>query len=202
VAADAPRLRIVVADEEERRLDDMASAVADLGHEVIARVVEVAEVADETRMHHPDVAIVGLGEERRHALDLISELVRKAACPVIADVETEDDEFIDDAARRGIFAYVRHGNRAELAHALDIVLRRYAEYSRIHGALGRRAVIEQAKGILMERHGVSADKAFEELRSRARNTNTPVFDVAEAVVVSFPLFRRRGEPPVPADEAG
>jgi hypothetical protein len=73
---------------------------------------------------------------------------------VIADMATEDDAFIDDAAKRGIFAYVKHGSQPELAHALDISLRRYAEFSRIHGALGRRALIEQAKGILMERRAI------------------------------------------------
>ena len=52
-------------------------------------------------------------------------------------------------------------------------------------------MIEQAKGILMERHGSSADEAFAELRTRARSTNQAVFDVAEAVTVSYQLFRPR-----------
>jgi AmiR/NasT family two-component response regulator len=46
----------------------------------------------------------------------------------------------------------------------------------------------------MERHGITPDEAFAELRSQARNTNTTVVDVAEAVVVSYPLFRARQVP--------
>jgi AmiR/NasT family two-component response regulator len=83
-----------------------------------------------------------------------------------------------------------------MEHTIDIVLNRYAEFSRLHGALRSGAIIEQAKGILMARHGISPDEAFAELRVRARNTNQSVFDVAQAVTVSYPLFEGR---PVEAD---
>jgi AmiR/NasT family two-component response regulator len=212
---DSDPLRVLLADQKAERLEEIAEVVAQLGHTVVARLFNVADVAEASRRELPDVAIVGLGENNQHALELISELVRKASCPVIADIATEDDEFIDNAAKRGIFAYVQHGSRSELAHALDIVLRRYAEFSRVHGAFGRRVIIEQAKGILMERHGISADDAFVDLRYRARNTNTTVLGVAEAVITSYPLFRTaprpdevsrtpKGQPPIatkPPDRA-
>jgi AmiR/NasT family two-component response regulator len=196
---ESDQLRVLLADQKASRLDEIAEVVAELGHTVVARLFDVADVAEATRRELPDVAIVGLGENNQHALNLISELVKTAACPVIADIATEDHEFIDNAARRGIFAYVQHGSRSELAHALDIVLRRYAEFSRIHGALGRRVIIEQAKGILMERHGISAQDAFADLRNRARNTNTTVLGIAEAVVTTYPLFRTS---PRPQDASG
>ena len=110
---------------------------------------------------------------------------------MIADIETGDDSFIEKAARRGIFAYVKHGAKPDMERTIDIVVNRYAEFSRLHGALRTGAVIEQAKGILMQRGGITADEAFAELRSRARNTNQSVFDVATAVTVSYPLFRTR-----------
>lgn len=78
----------------------------------------------------------------------------------------------------------------------DVALRRYAEFSRAQGALSRRALIEQAKGILMERHGITADEAFARLRRQARNTNHTVNDVSEAVTLSYPLSR----PPPPSAE--
>jgi AmiR/NasT family two-component response regulator len=110
---------------------------------------------------------------------------------VIADIESDDDSFLKNAARRGIFAYVKHGEQPGMEHAIDIVLSRYAEFNRLHGALRTGAIIEQAKGILMERHGITADQAFAELRNRARNTNKTVVDVAQAVTLSYPLFKPR-----------
>jgi len=184
-------LRVLIADEEQRRIAEIAGVISGLGHTIVARLLDVSEIADATRRENPDVAIVGLGGEPSHALGLISAIVKQAACPVIADIDTDDESFIEQAARRGIFAYVRHGEQPEMAHAIDIVLNRYSEFSRLHGALRTGAAIEQAKGILMERHGITADDAFAELRSRARNTNETVFDVAEAVTLSYPLFKPR-----------
>ena len=165
--------------------------ISGLGHTVVAQLFDVSEIAEATQREAPDVAIVGVDGERSHALDLISAIVKQAACPVIADIDGDDDSFIEQAARRGIFAYVRHGAQPEMEHAIDIVLNRYAEFSRLHGALRTGAIIEQAKGILMERHGITDGEAFSELRARARSTNQSVFAVAQAVVLSYPLFRQR-----------
>ena len=188
-----PRLRVLIADKDQRRIAEIAGVISGLGHTVVARLLDVSEIADATRRENPDVAIVGVDGkgEQSHALALISAIVKQAACPVIADLQTDDDSFIEKAARRGIFAYVQHGGQPEMEHAIDIVLNRYAEFSRLHGALRTGATIEQAKGILMERHGISPDDAFAELRTRARNTNQSVLDVADAVTLSYPLFKRR-----------
>jgi len=193
---DPPRLRVLIADQDQRRITEIAGVISGLGHTVVARLRDVSEIAEATRHEAPDVAIVGVDGEQKHALDLISAIVKQAACPVIADIDAGDDSFIEKAARRGIFAYVKHGERPDMEHTIDIVLNRYAEFSRLHGALRTGAIIEQAKGILMERHGISPDEAFAELRRRARSTNQSVFEVAQAVTLSYPLFRAR---PVEAD---
>jgi len=192
---DPPRLRVLIADQDERRITEIAGVISGLGHTVVARLLDVSEIAEATQREAPDVAIVGVDGEQKHALELISAIVKQAACPVIADLDADDDSFIEKAARRGIFAYVKHGEQPEMEHAIDIVLNRYAEFSRLHGALRTGAVIEQAKGILMERHGIGPDEAFAELRTRARNTNQSVFQVAQAVTLSYPLFKQRPTEP-------
>lgn len=194
------RLHVLIADEDEQRLDEIARVVSGLGHSVVSRLTEVSQVAAATERDRPDVAVVGLGHERAHALDLISEIVRQAACPVIVDVDGSDPEFVENAARRGIFASFKHDGTDQMRGALDVALRRYAEFSRAQGALSRRALIEQAKGILMERHGITANEAFERLRREARNTNHTVNDVAEAVTLTYPLFRTPPMAPEPAAE--
>jgi response regulator NasT len=191
MAEDPLHLRVLIADENQRRIAEIAGVVSELGHTVVAQLLDVSETAEAARHENPDVAIVGVDGHQSHALELISAIVKQATCPVIADLESDDDSFLKDAARRGIFAYVKHGEQPGMEHALDIVLSRYAEFNRLHGALRTGAVIEQAKGILMERHGITADQAFAELRSRARNTNQTVVDVAQALTLSYPLFKPR-----------
>ncbi len=191
-------LRVLIANERADRLDSMTKVVERLGHAVIAREFQVSEVAELTTHVHPDVALVAVGESSDHALGLISKIVQEAACPVIAVLETEDTAFIKEAARRGVFAYLADGDVDELESALDIVLERFAEFRNLEGAFGRRAVTERAKGILMERHRVDEQRAFELLRSQSRNSGRKLVEVAAAVVDGYLLLPVRD--PEPAHE--
>jgi AmiR/NasT family two-component response regulator len=184
-------LRILIANELAERLELVSSIVVAMGHTVIARELNVDEVGAVTREERPDVALVGLGADPKHALDHISRIVREAACPVIALLHNDDPEFVNEAAKRGVFAYITNGDPAQLQSAIDIVLRRFAEYHNLEGAFGRRAVIERAKGILMERHMLSDQRAFELLRDHSQRTGRKVFDVAQAVLESHTLLSPR-----------
>ena len=125
---------------------------------------------------------------------LISRIVQRGGVPRDrACSRVEDVDFIDEAARRGVFAYLVNGSNEELESALDITLQRFAEFQNLEGAFGRRAVRpERAKGILMERHRIDEQKAFELLRSQARSTGRKVVDVAEAVVDGYLLLPANG----------
>jgi response regulator NasT len=186
--ASVPRLRVLIANERRDRLGLLADVVTGLGHDVIAREVDVREVAAVTAREHPDVALVGLGLSSEHALDLISEIVRDASCPVIALLSAKDPAYVREAAKRGVFAYIVDTGPEELQSTLDITLQRFNEYHNLQGAFGRRALIEQAKGILMARHGIDADRAFELLREHSQHNGHKLADVATAIVNSHQLL--------------
>ena len=181
-------LRVLIANERHDRLALVAEVVSGLGHEVIADSTDVEEVGPLTVREHPDVALVGLGLSSEHALKLIEKIVREAACPVIALLSTEDPAYVREAAKRGVFAYIVDTTPEELQSAIDITLQRFAEYHSLEGAFGRRAAIEQAKGILMARYAVYADKAFEMLRQHSQNNGRKLADIATAVVESHLLL--------------
>jgi AmiR/NasT family two-component response regulator len=132
------RLRVLIANQRAERLELLAEVVGGLGHEVIAREIHVDEVGAVTARERPDVALVGLGESSEHALQLISEIVRGAFCPVIALLESYDAEWIDQAAERGVYAYIVDTRPEELQSAIDITLRRYAEFQNMNGAFEQR----------------------------------------------------------------
>jgi AmiR/NasT family two-component response regulator len=175
-------LRVLIANERKDRLALLAPIVASLGHEVIAREVDIEDVGPVTARERPDVALVGLGESSAHALGLIEKIVQEAACPVIALIHAPDPGFVKEASKRGVFAYITDGDSTDWQSSIDIVLRRFTEYHDLEGAFGRRAVTERAKGILMERHSVDESAAFDMLRDQSRSTNRKLVDVASAVV--------------------
>jgi AmiR/NasT family two-component response regulator len=197
---DELHLRVLIANEKRERLELLAQVVAGLGHDVIAREIYVKEVGAVTAREHPDVALVGLGLSSDHALELITEIVREASCPVIALLSAKDPAYVHQAARRGVFAYIVDGDAAELQSAIDITLQRFAEYQSLQGAFGRRALIEQAKGILMARHSLDADHAFDMLRNHSQHNGHKVVDVAQAIVDShLLLLPSLPEPPTTAE---
>jgi AmiR/NasT family two-component response regulator len=179
---DTKHLRVLIANERRDRLALVAPIVVSLGHEVIAREVDVSDVGQVTARERPDVALVGLGDDSQHALDLIDKIVREAACPVIALLHSPDAAFVREASKRGVFAHINDADIDDWQSAIDIVLRRFAEYHDLQGAFGRRAITERAKGILMERHGIDEDAAFELLRQHSRADNRKLLDLATAVV--------------------
>jgi response regulator NasT len=191
MSVEREHLRVLVANEREDRIGLVTRIVNALGHTVIAHSTEVTDVGALTQVEHPDVALVGLGHSSAHALDLIDRIVREAACPVIALLEGRDAGFVQEAARRGVFAYVVDGDPEALQSALDITLRRFSEFHSLQGAFGRRAVIERAKGIMMERHQIDEQRAFDMLRDHARRTHRKMADVCQAVVDGHPLLPAR-----------
>jgi response regulator NasT len=199
MTTDHGHLRVLIANEREDRIALVTTLVSGLGHTVIAGSTHVVEVGALTSSEHPDVALVGLGTSSTHALELIERIVREAECPVIAVLEGHDPEFVDEAAKRGVFAYIVDGSPDELKSALDITLRRFAEYHNLQGAFGRRAQTERAKGILMERYQVDERQAFAMLRDHARHSGQKLVHVALAVLDGHLLLPAK--PGAPRDHA-
>jgi response regulator NasT len=181
-------LRILIASEHSEQVELLAQMVAELRHEVIAREVDVRLVGALTAREQPDVALVGLGLSSVHALALIREIVHEAACPVIALLSASDPAYVLEAAKCGVFAYIVDTNPEELQSTIDITLQRFTEYHNLQGAFQRRAVIEQAKGILMARHGTDADGAFQMMRDHSQRNGHKLAEVAGAIVDSHQLL--------------
>jgi AmiR/NasT family two-component response regulator len=188
-------LRILTADEDEAALRETAAILRELGHEVTALAVGTREVAEAIAREDPDLSVVVVHHDDEHALDLIDEIVAFSSGPVVAVLEQEDPDFVRTAAERGIHAYARSHSPNAVQSALEVAMRRHADSARLAAAVGqlenaleRRAVIERAKGILMERHSVDERAAFELLRARARSSNRSVVELAHAVLDGHALL--------------
>jgi AmiR/NasT family two-component response regulator len=191
-------LRVLIADEDKAALQHLGSVLEDLGHEVTPYVVSVADAIELISTEDPDLAIVVVHKDDEHALALIQETVEYASGPVIAQTRDGDVEFVARAAERGISAWIESATPEIVQGAIEVALRRYEEAAQLQvkvdqleSALERRAVIERAKGIVMERHGVDERAAFELMRDHARAQNRRVVDVAVAVTEGHSLLPKR-----------
>jgi AmiR/NasT family two-component response regulator len=183
-------LRVLVANENHDRLDRVSSVVREAGHHVIARAVSPEDAFESVVDDPPDVALVAPGGDPAHALELVARLVEDASWPVLLYVEEEDPELARDAARLGVFGTVTDGDPDQLQASLEVALRRFEEVRELEAAFRRRALIERAKGVLMERQGIGEREAFELLRTHARSRQQRVVAVAQAVLDGHALLPR------------
>jgi response regulator NasT len=193
-------LRVLAANEDRDALDHTARVLRELGHEVTSYAIGVREAIQRVAEDDPDLAVVVLHDDDEHALELIDELTEWASGPVIALVAHEHEGFITAAAKRGIDAVARPVTPESVQGAIEIAVRRHAErralteeVAQLEGALQRRAVIERAKGIIMERHSTDERAAFELLRSHARSSSRSLVAIAQAVLDGHALLPKAGE---------
>lgn len=197
---EATSLRILLANEREEELRDFAAVLETLGHEVTPFAVSVREAAELIAREDPDVAFVIFDGDDEHGLALIAETVEFASGPVLVTVrEAESPATVARAAELGIAGYVDSWAAADVQAAIEVALRRHEEeqrltekVSQLESALERRAVIERAKGVLMERHTIDDRRAFELLRDHARSARRRVVDVAQSVLDGHALLPARG----------
>src|SRR5205807_3557267 len=118
---------ILAADEDAGRLEELATTLRALGHDVTPFAVKTCDVAEIVEESDPDLAIVALHDDDDHALGLIEEISGRASGPVLAALEAEDAEFIARAAARGIFAYARPASTEAVQAAIEVALHRHAD---------------------------------------------------------------------------
>jgi response regulator NasT len=181
-------LSVLLADEDRAALERLGDVLRGLGHRATAFAIEVSEVAAKVVGEDPDVSLVVLHVNDDHALALIEEISTYARGPVVALTLREDPAFVSRAAELGIDAYARPETPDAVQSAIELALRHHAERARLEskvdqleGALERRALIERAKGMLMERHAIDDRAAFERIRAHARANRRRVVDVAREV---------------------
>lgn len=180
-------LHILIANERQSRLSALSEIISAAGHDVSARLISPEAVISALAETHPDLAVVALGGTMAHALELIAQIVDEADCPVIVVLEESDPDFVARAAELGVFGHVTDADAPELQSAIEVALHRFSELEGLRHAFARRVLVERAKGMLMERHGIAERQAFEQIRDFARHRRVTVVSVAEDILTGEPL---------------
>jgi response regulator NasT len=186
-ADDAPR-RLLIANEERWRADELAGVLAGLGHAPHVVDVQPGDVLAACVRLDPDLVLVGRAGRLEDDLALVAAVAGAGSWPVVAHLPEPDPAYVREIARRGAFTYAVGADPGELEAALSVALERFSQYRALQAAFARRAVIERAKGVLMARQGLDEEAAFDLLRSQARRTSRRVVDLAEAVLESHQLL--------------
>jgi two-component system, response regulator PdtaR len=189
-----PRWRVVLVDDHAPSLASVAEAVMEQGGTVLAtgRRMQDAQVLLDT--HRPDVAIFAVGLADGDGIEAARRAASACRCPVVLLTSHTDAEISGRAMEAGVLGFLAKPLRAEeLGPALDVAVSRFRELAAVreeNDALRRqleaRKLVARAKGMLIERFGLSEPEAYRQLQKTAMDTRRPMAEVARALLVSEP----------------
>ena len=185
-----PRWRIVVIDDHAPSRDVLRAAVTAAGGAVVAEAHTAGAGVELVARERPDAAVIAVGLPDRDGIDAAADIDRRCPCPVVVLTSHADREVIERARRAGAMAYlVKPLRSVELAPAVELAIARYAQLARagleaagLRRALEERKTVERAKGLLMDRLGLSEAVAFRLLQKTAMDRRVPIVTLAERLV--------------------
>jgi two-component system, response regulator PdtaR len=189
----AERLRILVAEDETIIRLDLRDLLERSGFEVCAEARDGDEAVALARSEQPDLAILDVKMPRLDGIEAARRILDERPIPIVMLTAYGQDELVSRAAEAGVFGYlVKPFREGDLLPAIKMARARHEELAELREeaeslaeALAARKAIERAKGLLMEKEGLSEQEAFQRLRKASQVSGRPLKVVAEAVVATF-----------------
>ena len=189
----AHALRLLVAEDETIIRLDLRSLLESSGFEVCAEARDGEEAVALARELEPDLAIVDVKMPRLDGIEAARRILDERPIPIVMLTAYGQEELVSRAVEAGVFGYlVKPFRESDLLPAIHTARARHRELVELReeteslaAALAARKTIERAKGLLMEREGLSEDDAFARLRKASQVSGRPMQVVAEAVLATF-----------------
>jgi AmiR/NasT family two-component response regulator len=186
-------MRILIAEDETIIRLDLRTLLEEAGHEVCAEArdgVEAVELADAER---PELAILDVKMPRLDGIEAAKRILEDRPIPIVMLTAYGQDELVARAVEAGVFGYlVKPFRENDLLPAIATARARHEELTALREeadslaeALAARKAIEQAKGLLMEREGLSERDAFARLRRASQLSGKPLKVVADALIATL-----------------
>ncbi len=186
-------MRILVAEDETIIRLDLRTLLESSGFEVCAEAKDGEEAVELARRHEPDLAIMDVKMPRLDGIEAARRILDERPIPIVMLTAYGQDELVSRAVEAGVFGYlVKPFREQDLLPAIQTARARHEELAALReeaeslaDALAARKAIERAKGLLMEKEGLSEQDAFARLRRASQASGRPLKVVAEAVVATF-----------------
>lgn len=189
-------IRVLIAEDEELTRVMVRTQLEQLGYEVVGEAEtgeDAVRIALQTR---PDVVILDIKMPIMGGIEAARQIVEQYPCAILFLTAYSEEELIAQATQVGAYGYLlKPFRKQELAPAITIALSRFQELQakdqevrELQEALETRKLIERAKGILMDRLGLSEAEAFRRIHFMARNQNKTMKEIAQSVITAAEIL--------------
>lgn len=185
-----PRVRVMIVDDDRRRLAQLQEALAAAGSDVVAWLSNSDDLLLAVAQHQPDVVLIDVDSPSRDTLESLGQISRERPRPIVLFSDEGDTETIRRAIRAGVSAYVVDGLvPSRLKSLIEVAIAQFEarqtlqrEVDEAKTRLADRENIDRAKLVLMQRCRISESEAYERLRKLAMNRKLKLGDIARAVL--------------------
>ena len=186
-------MRILIAEDETIIRLDLKQLLERAGFDVCAEAKDGLQAVELARAERPDLAILDVKMPRLDGIEAARAILDERPIPIVMLTAYGHDELVSRAVEAGVFGYlVKPFREADLLPAIETARARHEELRALREeadslaeALAARKAIERAKGLLMEKEGLSEQEAFARLRKASQVSGRPIGVVAEAVLATF-----------------
>jgi len=192
-------VRILVAEDETIIRLDLRRTLEEAGFEVCAEARTGEEAVALAASERPELAILDVKMPELDGIEAARRIMAERPIPIVMLTAYGQDELVARAVEAGVFGYlVKPFRENDLLPAIETARARHDELAALReeaeslaDALAARKAIERAKGLLMEREGISEQDAFARLRKASQISGRPLKVVAEALLATLGGEERR-----------
>jgi response regulator NasT len=185
--------RILIGEDETIIRLDLRALLERAGFEVCAEARDGEEAVALALSTRPDLALLDVKMPRLDGIDAARRILEERPIPIVIVTAYGEQELVARAVEAGVFGYlVKPFRETDLLPAIETARARHLELEALRGeaaslseALAARKAIERAKGLLMEREGLTEQEAFARLRKASQISGRPLRVVAEALVATL-----------------
>jgi two-component system, response regulator / RNA-binding antiterminator len=176
--------------EQAERSRLLRISLLENGYNIIAVLPTDTFLGERITQLQPDMIVVDAESAARDALEHVVMATRDARRPIVMFTNDDDTRHVKDAVAAGVSAYVVAGLAPErIRPILDVAMARFQheqdlrrELADARSELQERKVVDRAKGLLMQRQGLSEHAAYEKLRKMAMDRGLKLGDVAQRIL--------------------
>jgi AmiR/NasT family two-component response regulator len=183
-------IRVVIAEDEAIIRMDLRETLEEEGYEVVGETGRGDEVVDLVRTLQPDLAILDVKMPGMDGVQAAGIITKEKLCGVLILTAFSQREVVEQARDAGALAYlVKPFQKSELLPAVEVALGRFREMQALDDEveslqeqLETRRIVDRAKGVLMDKHGLSEADSFGFIQKTAMNERRSMRSVADEVV--------------------
>ncbi len=184
--------RVIIADDEAIQRMDLKDILTKQGYLVVGEAGDGLSAINLARELRPDLVVMDIRMPDLDGIAAAETLTQEKIAPVLLLTAYSDQPLVDRAREAGVVNYiVKPLRESQVSPAIEMALARYSEFRAMEekartlsDQLETRKIVERAKGLLMEKQGLSEQEAFRKIQKASMNNRKSMREVAEAILLT------------------